>query len=222
MLWANGIFQGQLVICRATLLLTGFQGWLGSKVVATNLEVAKITIHMLVALLIAALSATIIHALSSKKGSIKNINLRNVSLLTILLLLLQITLGTQVREQIDHISMGLNFLQRELWVGKLNYIFYIHRSFSIIIAAMCFYLFIRLKKYVLLKPIAWIIIIAVISIIFLGIVMAYFSVPAIAQPLHLLLSSVLIIAVYYSLLSSKGKDDRQEVVVEKTTSIRPQ
>src|SRR5215210_7261572 len=48
----------------ALLLLTGFQGWLGSKVVSTNLESVKVTTHMLVALVIAALSVTIVHVCS--------------------------------------------------------------------------------------------------------------------------------------------------------------
>jgi cytochrome c oxidase assembly protein subunit 15 len=187
----------------ATLLLTGFQGWLGSKVVATNLATAKITTHMLVALLIAALSVTIIHYVSSKNSFIKNKKLRNISLITIFLLLIQITLGTEVREQMDHISVSLHFEQRELWISKLNYIFYIHRSFSIIIAAICFYLFIEYKKYESHKINAWLLLSAVISIIFLGIVMNYFDVPALAQPLHLLLSSILIITVYDCFLSTK-------------------
>lgn len=181
----------------STLLLTGFQGWLGSKVVAANLEAAKITTHMLVALLIAALAVTVIHAVNLKRLFIENKNLRNISLLTIFLLLLQIALGTQVREQIDQISSSLNFEQRELWISKLNYIFYIHRSFSIVIAALCFYLFIQFKKYALLNSTAWLILITVISTISLGIVMSYFNVPAIAQPLHLLLSSVLAISIYH-------------------------
>lgn len=186
-----------------TLLVTVFQGWLGSKVVAANLAAAKITTHMLVALLIAALSVTIIHSVSFKRYFIENKRLANISLLTIFLLLIQITLGTQVREQVDHISVSFHFEQRELWISKLNYIFYIHRSFSIIIAVMCFYLFIEYKKYELHKINAWLILSAVISIIFLGIIMTYFNVPALAQPLHLLLSSILIISVYHCFLSTK-------------------
>ena len=44
-----------VVILSFLLLLTvGFQGWLGKKVVDDNLAVVKVTIHMLVALVIAA------------------------------------------------------------------------------------------------------------------------------------------------------------------------
>jgi cytochrome c oxidase assembly protein subunit 15 len=181
----------------ALLLITGFQGWLGSKVVSSNLEVVKITTHMMVALLIAALAITIIHFASAKKVSADNKMIKRLSVLTVTLLIVQIVLGTQLREQIDHISADLNFTQRELWISKLNYIFYIHRLFSIAIAAACLYLFFQLRKFALLQTTSWIIVGCVLLNILLGIIMSYFNIPSIAQPLHLLLSSVLITAVYY-------------------------
>jgi cytochrome c oxidase assembly protein subunit 15 len=186
----------------ALLLLTGFQGWLGSKVVEANLEVVKVTTHMLVALVIAALSITIIFLCSSNKRLIENKRLKNFALLTIVLLLIQIVLGTQVREQIDHISASLNFAQRELWIGKLDYIFHIHRTFSIIVAVACLYLSFRYRKYHALSTSTYLIIVCVLLNIFLGIIMSYMNIPAIAQPLHLLLSSILVTAVYYNWLKT--------------------
>lgn len=184
----------------ALLLLTGFQGWLGSKVVATNLEAVKVTTHMLVALLIAALSVTIIHVNSPNTSYIDNKTLKRLSIVTIFLLLAQIILGTRVREQIDHISAVLNFTRRDMWISKLDYIFYIHRTFSLVIAGLCLYLFLHYRKYHTLRLSSWLIMICVLFNIFLGVVMAYLNIPAFAQPLHLLLSSVLITAVYYNLL----------------------
>ena len=61
-----------------TLLLTGFQGWLGKRVVDANLAAVKITTHMLVALLIAALALTIIH-LQAKEKITGNKKLANIS-----------------------------------------------------------------------------------------------------------------------------------------------
>ncbi|MEO8764737.1 MAG: COX15/CtaA family protein [Ginsengibacter sp.] len=191
-------------LCLAVLLLTGFQGWLGSKVVEANLEVVKVTIHMLVALLIAALSVTIIKRCDPDKRSIQNKRLKNVSFLAIILLLAQVTIGTQVREQIDHISAGFNFEHRELWINKLNYIFNIHRSFSLLAAAICIYIFVQYKKYDFVKTTAWVILICVLCIIFLGLLMSYFNIPSFAQPLHLLLSSILIISIYYIWLKTKS------------------
>ncbi len=182
------------------LLLTGFQGWLGSKVVEANLETVKVTTHMLVALVIAALAITIIHFSSSDKVHVDNKKLKALSMLAIVLLLIQIVLGTQVREQIDHISAGLNFNQREIWISKLNYIFYIHRTFSIVIAGICIYLFFLYKRYRTLQTTTWLILFCVTGNILLGIIMSYFKMPSVAQPLHLLLSSTLISSVFYNWL----------------------
>jgi len=184
----------------ALLLLTGFQGWLGSKVVEANLEVVKVTTHMLVALVIAALAITIIHLSSFNKTFVDNKKLKMLSLLAIVLLLVQIVLGTQVREQIDHISASLNFSQREIWISRLDYVFYIHRTFSIIIAGICMYLFFLYKRYQILQTSTSLIFICVVANILLGIIMAYFDIPPIAQPLHLLLSSILVSSVYYNWL----------------------
>ncbi|MEO6232860.1 MAG: COX15/CtaA family protein [Ferruginibacter sp.] len=182
-------------LCLGVLLLTGFQGWLGKRVVDANLATIKITTHMLVAIVIAGLALTIIHFLSDVQ-QYQNKKLKNITLLTLALLIAQITMGTAVREQIDEISNKLNFESRELWINKLDYIFYIHRSFSIVIAALCIYIYTQFKKSgipLLSNPL---IIISVISEIILGVIMTYFDVPAIAQPLHLLFSTILIIALY--------------------------
>ncbi len=137
---------------------------------------------------------------SANKTFAANKNLKRLSMLASVLLLIQIVLGTQVREQIDHISSQLKFTQREIWISKLNYIFYIHRTFSILIAGVCVYLFLKYKKFHTLKTSTWLILTCVFLNIVLGVIMAYFNVPSIAQPLHLLLSSVLITAVYYNWL----------------------
>ncbi|MFT3681825.1 MAG: COX15/CtaA family protein [Ferruginibacter sp.] len=177
------------------LLLTGFQGWLGKRVVDANLATVKITTHMLVALLIALLALVIIHLQTHHEKLIVNKKLKNITLLTIVLLLLQIALGTEVREQIDHISKELNYDAREYWIGKLDYVFYIHRSFSLLVGILCFYIFIQVKKTGTRLSSNNLVLASVVAVILLGITMAYFNIPAIAQPLHLLFSSLLFIAL---------------------------
>lgn len=183
----------------ALLMLTGFQGWLGSKVVETNLEVAKVTAHMLIALLIAALSVTIVHLLTTNTF-VDNKKLKAMALVTVVLLIIQVILGTNVREQIDHISAGLQFTQRDTWVSRLNDLFHVHRTFSLIIAAACIYIFLMYRKYHTTKKSAWLILMCALINILLGITMSYFGMPAVVQPLHLLLSTVLITSVYYNWL----------------------
>jgi cytochrome c oxidase assembly protein subunit 15 len=187
-------------LCLVNLLLTGFQGWLGSKVVEANLEVFKVTTHMLVALLIAALAVTIFYKSLHTENVVISKSLKYITWLAILLMTVQIALGTQVREQIDHISASLDFERRDLWISKLGTVFYIHRSFSILVTLICVYLFTQFKKINVLSKSAWWLLTCVGVILCLGFIMAYFDIPAIAQPLHLLFSSMLIIIVYYNSL----------------------
>ncbi len=98
-------------VCWLSLLLllsTGFQGWLGKKVVDANLEVVKITIHMLVALAIAIIPATIL-CLLQKEPKINDGQLKWLLNTSVIVLLLQIIAGTDVREQIDEISKMLHY-----------------------------------------------------------------------------------------------------------------
>lgn len=187
-------------ISLGTLLLTGFQGWLGKRVVDANLATVKITTHMLVALLIAALALTIVQ-LQSVAASVAKKRLRNITFITLLLVVLQITLGTGVREQIDHISKELNYDSRNFWIAKLDAVFYIHRSFSILIAISCYYLYTNLKKYGIATTGSKLMLMSVFAEIILGAIMTYFSIPAVAQPLHLLFSSLLVVSIYSNLLT---------------------
>jgi cytochrome c oxidase assembly protein subunit 15 len=177
------------------LIVVGFQGWLGKKVVDHNLEVVKVTIHMLVALVIAAIPLLIIHRVKGREKVSDNF-LKIFSIVMLILVLVQIVLGTQVREQIDEISRGLLYKQRELWIERIDNMFIIHRSFSWVIAAGCLFIFLKAKKYPALQANALVILSVVILTILLGIIMAWYNIPAIAQPVHLLLASVLALATF--------------------------
>jgi heme a synthase len=186
----------QLVVISLLLLLAvGFQGWLGKKVVDHNLAAVKITIHMLVALVIAALPLLIIYRLKVKER-IEDRFLRTAAMALLLLLLVQIGLGTQVREQIDEISKTLSYSQRELWIAKLDSMFFYHRSFSWIIFAGALLLYWKSRHVALLRTHSFFILSLVILAVIIGITMAWYNIPAIAQPLHLLIASILTLAVF--------------------------
>ena len=184
------------------LVTVGFQGWLGKKVVDDNLAVVKITTHMFVALVIAAIPLLITDRLKEEKRT-NNRVLKNLSAIVILFLLIQIILGTQVREQIDEISRTFKYDQRELWISRLDNMFFIHRSFSWLVAAICILLWWKARFFpVLHKKGIWIMGIVLLSMIS-GVVMAYYNIPALAQPLHLLLASILVMTVFSFRLSLK-------------------
>ena len=190
--WKNN----RVIVLLSFLLLVavGVQGWLGKQVVDANLAVVKITIHMIVALLIAAIPLIIISKLSTQE-KIRDTPLSIIATLMIVIILAQIILGTQVREQIDEISKSLNYSQRELWIERLDNIFIIHRSFSWLVLLGSILLFIRSKKYSFLKKNLMFVMSCVFITIALGLIMAYLNMPALAQPLHLLLASLLLLSL---------------------------
>ncbi len=186
----------QVVVLSLLLLIAvGFQGWLGKKVVDHNLATVKVTTHMLVAILIAAIPLLIIYRLKYSE-KISNYALKIISTVVLILSLIQIGFGTQVRESIDEISKPLKYQQRETWMAQLGNEFYLHRSFSWVLLAGCLLLCWKAWKIDSLKRNLLFILGLVLCSVSLGIIMAWFSIPAIAQPLHLLAASALVLAVF--------------------------
>lgn len=184
------------------LLAVGFQGWLGKKVVDANLATVKVSTHMLVALVIAALPVLIISKLKARKTIAGNF-LKSLTVITLILIVIQIVIGTQVREQIDEISIALNYEQRNLWIGKLGQEFFIHRSFSWIVAMACILLSWRSVSIPAFRRHSIIIMILVGCSIGAGLTMFFMNIPALAQPLHLLFASLLTISLFSFRLQMK-------------------
>lgn len=175
------------------LIFVGFQGWLGAVVVATDLAPAKITVHMLMAILLIANALFMYHRLDNDKS----VNLKPQSaywlVAALFLLILQIVFGTQVREAIDVIAKDMNNQGRETWIEQLPMIFKIHRSTSLIVLVSLFFSARQLLfKSDLVSRHATYALGLVITIILSGMAMAYFGMPAWVQPIHLLISLVLV------------------------------
>ncbi len=181
------------------LIAVAIQGYLGKVVVDENLSVVKITIHMIGALVIAALPLININALSSNRLRVGSL-IKHGTTAMIFILLVQIILGTQVREEIDIISKALSYEQRELWIGQLGNIFFIHRSFSWIVLIGILGMYFKGRHISTYLPHIRYIVLVLLVIILLGIIMTYFDMPALAQPLHLFLASALLMQLFYSRL----------------------
>ncbi len=187
------------------ILLTGFQAWLGKTVVDSNLAALKISIHMFGALAMVFLCLYIMFLVKGKRLVFTTKKIVNLNLVLLLLVFVQIILGTNVRTQIDTIAEHLNYLNRTGWVAQLNFYFYIHRSFSLVIMALAIYTYLQsrtvFKTAVRFKNTIGIILLE----IGVGVVLVYINFPAAAQPLHLLVSSILAAIVFNNFLQLKVK-----------------
>ena len=178
------------------VFLMGFQAWLGATVVYSVLQPSQITIHMLVALLIIALMVYLISELpesSAKSTLVFDKTLNTILVVAIVLSLIQITLGTQVRQLIDEISRSLDHTQRNLWIGMAGNTFKFHRSFAISLVVVHALLFLRnYKLQNRFQGINILVIVVAIEAVS-GIILTYFDMMALMQPIHLVAASLLFV-----------------------------
>ncbi len=172
----------------AGLFMLGFEAWLGKLVVDGNLIPGSITIHMLGALILIAILLLLLRVLQDN-NKVSHVSTRfNVLLLLVLVTgLAQIIWGTQVREQVDHLNEA--GLMRNDWVNGLNWQFYLHRSFSILVVVLHLTLFYLGRRYPSLAPGIKGLLAVILMEIILGIALSYFGFPKWAQPTHLLLAT---------------------------------
>ena len=189
-----------------SVFLMGFQGWLGARVVYSVLNPVKITIHMVVALLIVAVLLYLIKISSGKETRfIFNKKFKTIVIITLFLTLMQIILGTQVRQYVDDQVKLLGYNQMHLVLQNPTITFYVHRSFSIIILLLNFYLFFQNRKLKLgFAKVNWVISLIAIEVLS-GMAMYYLDFPYTSQPIHLVIASLLFGVQFYIFLEIKSK-----------------
>jgi len=111
----------------------------------------------------------------------------------LLLTFVQIILGTQVREEVDMVSAAANYAGRETWIAKLSGTFSVHRTLSALVLLANVY--VSYEVWYLALPRLRRLVLAMLAIIGLeiaaGVVLAEFALPALVQPIHLTLATVL-------------------------------
>jgi len=179
-------------------LLVGFQGWLGSKVVSSELAPILVTLHMLLAIVIVFVLLYVMARSYVEQISVEEIKSKgsiNTWLKwTIGLSIVQIVLGTQVREAMDLVMKDLGEAGRAQWIDGLGIRFYIHRSYSLLILGLHLGLIYQLNKNIVTKGVVYNLMLALLAMVVVeigtGMLLAYWNVPAFAQPIHLTLATL--------------------------------
>ena len=223
--WASRIYlkadKSIFYLSLTVLFLTGFQGWLGSAVVASNLQPFMITLHMLLALFIVAL---LIYAIAkSQRPYLAQIDssqipslVKTVIICAMGLTLIQVAMGTQVREAVDFIAHEHKYIDREYWRDSFPIIFYIHRSFSAIILFTNLWIIWKIyhavKNNNLLLRYSYLLLSVIIIAIIAGVTLDRLGVPPIAQPIHLLMANLIFgvqFFIYICLVYSSEKKQEE-------------
>lgn len=193
--WLSGI----------NLLLVVIQAWLGSIVVSTNLLAWMITVHMLLAILILAISIYTYHCVKAKKNrfsSQKSIwDLKLVTLLAIVVSLVQIIIGTEVRETVDAVQSEFPELRRADWLNEVGRIFLEHKQLALAVIAVNILLFLLIKRRkVEIANLGLALILILLAQMITGFVLANFNLAPWAQATHVLFATLFFGCQFYILL----------------------
>ncbi|MFC3561926.1 COX15/CtaA family protein [Pedobacter jamesrossensis] len=194
-----------IVLSILNIFVVGYQAWLGSIVVSTNLAQWVVTVHMLLALVLLAIS---IYTYNYAKQLHKEPSvimyriawLKGFLFFTLAVSLAQIVLGTEVREAIDVISKSLSF-GRNIWVEKVGAVFNYHRDLAILVVITNGVIYKMVidrfsgKAAPLLT--ARFILLTLLIQLLSGFALAYISLPPVAQALHILFSTMLFSLQFY-------------------------
>ncbi|MBX7256716.1 MAG: COX15/CtaA family protein [Candidatus Hydrogenedentes bacterium] len=207
------------VLSFVSFLLVAFQGWLGAKVVESNLTPLLITAHMVIALLLVSILLYVVVRAQRSVFHFGTVTpspgLQALMLVVLGLSLLQVVMGTQVRETIDKAVELFGEDKRYLWAESLGFGFYVHRTFSMVVFAVNFALAMKIVRETNEYGIIQVCAIAANALILFeiatGAALYYLAMPAVLQPTHLLLANLIFGLQFFMLLgyrygSANGKE----------------
>lgn len=192
------------------LLLITFEGWLGALVVESKLAPVKITTHMVVALVIVALMVWIVRRARAGNETLPALSRTTAALLLggLLLTITQILLGTQVREQVDLVAQAMGEAARAKWIDDLGGAFLVHRSFAwalLVIDAIAIQRILKeARGFSRMQRRAAMLAGLVLASVASGIVLQE-AMPAAAQPVHLLLATLMFGLQFGMLLDTRRR-----------------
>jgi len=205
-IWSFRLFKrnGKLLLYSSMLLVAiFFQAWFGSIVVSTNLLPGTISIHMFLALVIVIL---LLHLEKQSRveqlsGSTKFPLLFKLLIIGLVLSLIQIIIGTQVRQEVDMIARSFGHVNRGSWIAELTGVFYFHRSFSLVVLGLNAFIAFRLFKAGF-KKVGYLSLLILLSVeVMTGAVMAYFDIPKALQATHLFLAAIAFGVQYWMMIN---------------------
>jgi len=128
-----------------------------------------------------------------------------VTLAVLLLSVVQIVLGTEVRETIDSVANHFQGGYRQNWIADAGNIFIDHRSLAILvlIGNVLLYALVRraFSRHSIQQQLMSFTFLMIMLQIVTGIMLAYLSLPPYAQTAHLVLASLIFGAQFYLMLN---------------------
>jgi len=129
----------------AAAVLVAVQGWLGSVVVASELEPVIVTLHMVLALVIVSLLLFATQEshyeaeAAPESGPLYPARLRLMVGVLWLLAILQVMLGAQVREALEHTAAEFPLWSTGHWLSQIGMIDDVHLVLGVVVAFLTAY-----------------------------------------------------------------------------------
>ncbi len=203
------LFRGTL----AAFLLVAFQGWLGGVVVKSKLMPGMITLHLVCAILLFCLLIAIAMGACSKWPSLQlpsmyHRRFRRCIAVFFALAAIQVVLGAQAREAVDHVVHQDTDLPRTDWIEAAGSAFTIHRSFAWLLVIASVWMLLRLRQsrisgWRLWTPVSAVGMVALQVVT--GWTLAHYALPPGSQIIHLGIGCALTCVAFFLLLAS-GKE----------------
>lgn len=201
----------------AALALVLTNAILGAIVVSSGLKPGVITLHMALAIILICVFVYIIYRggqrlpsvnLGSQKGL-----LRSTLIILFVACVVEGIMGSQVREITDELALKYKDTPRNVWHEILEQkgIYLFHRSFSWVILVLGIFLFTKTRNangdlaQLSIKVTFGVILAQMV----LGVLMSHVSVHPVVQVLHIGLSSILIVALFWLILTSREQQQPQ-------------
>ena len=197
----------------AALALVLTNAILGAIVVSSGLKPGVITLHMALAIILICVFVYIIYKggqrlpsvnLGSQKGL-----LRSTLIILFVACVVEGIMGSQVREITDELALKFKDTPRNVWHEILEQkgIYLFHRSFSWVILVLGIFLFTKTRnaKGDLAKLSIKVTFGVILAQMVLGVLMSHVSVHPVVQVLHIGLSSILIVALFWLILTSRAQ-----------------
>lgn len=181
----------------SAFVLVGFNGWLGKVVVSSNLHPAMITTHMVASLLVvASLVLAIGHSLRDtlRMSLAGALSTRTWLIVAMVLTIVQIALGVQVRERIDILSLQYDYAERATWVAQVGAPLTVHILGALLVVGYNLWLGLRVLRRddnPLIRRLTIAMMGVVLIELLIGLSLAGLGFPAFLQPLHLMLAAIL-------------------------------
>lgn len=216
---ATFLFSFQFLRKRPSVFIASFSALvlvlanavLGAIVVRSGLRPGIITLHMALAMV---LLCVLVYAVYRGGDRRPQVNLNGSESLRMLLIVLffacigEGVMGSQVRELTDDLALKFKDIPRDVWHETLEKkpIYLMHRSFSWAIFVLGAVTFFKTRKasgdlgQLCLKTVCSIILAQMVF----GILMSHVSVHPVVQVLHVGLSSILVVALFWLLVASRS------------------